>query len=106
MSLSPPPVHSRPNFHYRWIVLGVTFLTLLAAAGARATPGVIRPPFGNEFLWSRRKESSIIAINISLYGLIGPFAAALYQRCGLRRTMLAGMALLSVGYVASVFTTR
>ena len=36
------------------------------------------------------------AINIFLYGLIGPFAAALYQRFGLKRTMMAAMALLTL----------
>lgn len=67
---------ARPRLHYAWIVAGVTFFTLLAAAGARATPGVILQPFGNEFQWSRATVSSIVSINIFLYGLIGPFAAA------------------------------
>ncbi len=94
------------KLHYGWIAAGVTFITLLAAAGARATPGVIILPFGNEFQWSRAKVSSIISINIFLYGLIGPFAAALYQQFGLRRTMLAAMALLSVGYGLSTHATH
>ena len=93
------------KFHYAWIVAGVTFVTLLAAAGARATPGVTMLPLGNEFQWSRSKVSAIISINIFLYGLIGPFAAALYQRFGLRRCMLAGMALLSAGYALSMLAT-
>ena len=93
------------KLHYAWIVAGVTFVTLLAAAGARAMPGVTMLPFGNEFQWSRAKVSSIVSINIFLYGLIGPFAAALYQRFGLRRTMLAGMALLSAGYGLSTLAT-
>jgi MFS family permease len=94
------------KLHYAWIAAGVTFLTLLAAAGARATPGVILLPLGNEFQWSRATVSSIVSINIFLFGLIGPFAAALYQRFGLRRTMMTGMALLSVGYGASTFATH
>src|ERR1043165_2530651 len=91
------PAHSS-RFHYAWIVAGVTFITLLAAAGARATPGVILLPLGNEFQWSRATVSSIVSINIFLYGLIGPFAAALYQRFGLRRTMAVAMTLLGSGY--------
>jgi predicted MFS family arabinose efflux permease len=94
-----------PKLHYGWIAAGVTFFTLLAAAGARATPGVILLPFGNEFQWSRATVSSIVSINIFLYGLIGPFAAALYQRFGLRRTMMVAMALLSVGYGLSTKAT-
>ncbi len=96
----------RPRLHYAWIAAGVTFFTLLAAAGARATPGVILLPLGNEFQWSRATVSSIVSINIFLYGLIGPFAAALYQRFGLRRTMVAAMALLTLGYGLSTVATQ
>ncbi|MSU66403.1 MAG: MFS transporter [Opitutus sp.] len=97
---------SGSRFHYAWIVAGVTFVTLLAAAGARATPGVILLPFGNEFQWSRAKVSSIVSLNIGLFGLIGPFAAALYQRFGLRRTMVCAMVLLSAGYGFSTLATH
>jgi predicted MFS family arabinose efflux permease len=105
-------MNPRPGFtterrvHYAWIVAGVTFLTLLVAAGARAAPGVMLLPLGNEFQWSRATVSSIVSINIFLYGLIGPFAAALYQRFGLRRTMMAAALLLAAGYGGSTFATR
>ncbi len=102
MSVKSPPI---TRIHYAWIAAGVTFVTLLAAAGARATPGVILLPVGNEFQWSRATVSSIVAINIFLYGLIGPFAAALYQSFGLRRTMMAAMLLLTLGYGLSTFAT-
>lgn len=94
------------KFHYAWVVAGVTFVTLLAAAGGRATSGVILLPFGNEFQWSRATVSSIVSINIFLYGLIGPFAAALYQRFGLRRVMMVAMLLLSAGYGLSTVATH
>src|SRR5262249_14738748 len=99
---SAPPA----RLHYAWIAAGVTFLTLLAAAGARATPGVIILPIGNEFQWSRGTVSSIVSVNIFLYGLMGPFAAALYQRFGLRRTMVAAMLLLTTGYGLSTIATH
>ena len=104
--MSQPTTIKPASLHYAWIAAGVAFLTLLAAAGARSTPGVILQPLGNEFQWSRATVSSIVSINIFLYGLIGPFAAALYQRFGLKRTMMAGMVLLSVGYGASTFATH
>ena len=104
--IAPDTAPAGKKLHYAWIAAGVTFLTLLAAAGARATPGVILLPLGNEFQWSRATVSSIVAVNIFLYGLMGPFAAALYQSFGLRRTMLAAMALLSTGYGLSTLATR
>jgi len=87
-----------PKFHYAWIVAAITFVTLLSAAGARAVAGVILLPVGNEFQWSRAAVSSIVSVNIFLYGMIGPFAAAFYQRFGLRVTMAAGMSLIAGGY--------
>src|SRR3954462_9685875 len=104
--MNAPSSASGPRLHYAWIAAGVTFVTLLTAAGARATPGVILLPVGNEFQWSRATVSSIVSINIFLYGLVGPFAAALYQRFGLRRTMLAAMVLLASGYGLSTFATH
>lgn len=104
--MSPIGTTTPSRLHYAWIAAGVTFLTLLVAAGARATPGVMLLPFGNEFQWSRATVSSIVSINIFLYGLIGPFAAALYQRFGLRRTMTAAMLLLAVGYGLSTVATQ
>ncbi|MEI8089269.1 MAG: MFS transporter [Opitutaceae bacterium] len=101
MNVSTPT--SSPRVHYAWVVAGVTFLTLLAAAGARSAPGVMLLPLGNEFQWSRATVSSVVAINIFIFGLIGPFAAALYVRLGLRRTMMLGMALLALGYGSTVF---
>ena len=94
------------KLHYGWIAASVTFLTLLAAAGARATPGVIMLPLGNEFQWSRASVSAIVSLNILLFGLIGPFAAALYLRFGLRRVMMVALALLSVGYGLSTRATH
>ncbi len=85
------------RIHYGWVVLGVTFLTLLAAAGIRSAPGVLIIPLEQEFHWSRATISLAVSINILLYGLMGPFAGALMQRFGVRRTTLAAMTMLAAG---------
>src|SRR6202047_408476 len=80
------------KLHYAWIVAAVPFLTWLVAAGLRATPGVLIVPLETEFGWSRATISFAIGLNIFLYGLVGPFAAAMMDRFGLRRTMDAALA--------------
>ena len=85
------------KFHYAWIVVGVTFLTLLIGAGVRSTPGVLLVPFETEFHWSRATISFAVAVSLVLYGLIGPFAASFMERFGVRRTMMSALALLAVG---------
>jgi sugar phosphate permease len=98
---------ARPwKLHYAWVVAAVTFLTLLVAAGLRATPGVLIVPLEAEFGWSRATISFAIGINIFLYGLIGPFAAAVMDRFGLRRTMLAALVCIATGVVLTPLMTR
>ncbi len=82
--------------HYAWIVAAVTFAVLLVTAGVRATPGVLMVPLETEFGWNRAAISAAIAINIALFGLLGPFAASVMDRLGLRRVVLAAIALLSL----------
>ena len=85
------------RFHYGWIVVGVTFITLLIGAGVRSTPGVLMVPFEEEFHWSRATISFAVAVSLVLYGVMGPFAASFMERFGLRRTMVSALALLATG---------
>src|SRR5260370_38582933 len=87
----------RGRIHYAWIVAGVTFFVLLATAGIRATPAVMMVPLEHEFGSTRAAISGAIAINIALFGIIGPFAASFIDRFGLRRLFLLALALLSFG---------
>jgi sugar phosphate permease len=84
------------SIHYAWVVAAVTFVILLVTAGVRATPGVLMISLEGEFGWSRAVISSAVAINIALFGLIGPFAASVMDRWGVRRVLLGAVALLAV----------
>jgi sugar phosphate permease len=87
---------ARRSVHYAWVVALVTFVVILVTAGVRATPGVLMVSLEGEFGWNRAVISSAVAINIALFGLIGPFAASVMDRYGVRRVILAAVALLSV----------
>jgi predicted MFS family arabinose efflux permease len=79
---------------------------LLAAAGTRATPSVMMLPLEKQFGWSRGTISLAISINLALYGLAGPFAAAAMQRFGVRPTVLAAIATLAAGVGISSMMTE
>lgn len=83
--------------HYAWVVAAVTFGVLLVAAGVRSTPSVLMVPLEREFHWSRATISLAVAVNIFLYGLAGPFAAAILERFGLRRTIVVALAVITAG---------
>ena len=85
------------HFHYGWIVASATFLTLMTGAAVRSTPGILIAPLENEFHWSRTTISLAISINLLLYGLMGPFSAALMERFGIRRTIPISFALIGTG---------
>jgi sugar phosphate permease len=86
---------ARRSVHYAWVVAAVTFVILLVTAGVRATPGVLMISLEGEFGWSRAAISTAVAINIALFGLIGPFAASVMDRWGVRRVLLGAVALLA-----------
>ena len=90
-------MHKPTRLHYGWIIAAVTFVVLLLAAGIRAAPGVLIVPFEDEFHWPRSTISFAIGVNLLLYGLVGPFAAALMDRFGVRRTMAAALAATAAG---------
>jgi predicted MFS family arabinose efflux permease len=115
--MKPPPVSSpdsrgaavsrRPfGQNYAFVVVAVIFLALVAAAGLRATPGVLLTPLQRSFGWNLGVISSSAAVGIFLYGLAGPFAAAVMQRFGVRRTVLGALLLMSVSTGASYFMTQ
>lgn len=87
----------RSKLHYAWIVAAVTFVTLLVGGAIRASPALLIVPLENEFQWSRATISFAVGVNILLYGLIGPFAAAMMETFGVRRMMLGALATIGVG---------
>jgi sugar phosphate permease len=86
-----------------FVVVAVTFLALLVSAGLRSTPGVLMVPLQYHFGWDRSTISFAAAVGIFLYGLVGPFAAALMLSVGIRRTMLGGLALMAAATFASLW---
>lgn len=91
--------------HPAWWVAAVAFLALLAAAGFRAAPGALVVPLREEFGWSTSVISLAVSINLVLYGLMAPFAAALMDRFGIRQVVALALALIAAGAGGSVFMT-
>jgi predicted MFS family arabinose efflux permease len=94
------------RFPHAWIVVAVTFLALLVSAGLRSTPAVLLSPLQLHFGWDRATTSFAAAVGIFLYGLVGPFAAALMISAGIKRTMLVGLTLMAISTFSSLWMTQ
>ena len=93
------------RIHPAWWVAAVTFLALVGAAAFRAVPGVLIDPLRDEFGWSVSTISAAVAVNMALYGLTAPFAAALMERFGIRRVVMCALLVVALGSGLTVFMT-
>lgn len=91
--------------HLAWAVAAVALVSIVGAAGFRATPGVLIEPLEQAFGWSRGTISAAVSINLVLYGLTSPFAAALMERFGMRRVVAGALLLVAAGSGLTVFMT-
>jgi MFS family permease len=106
-SLAAPAARRRaPRFHRAWVVAAVTFLALVAAAAFRSSTGVLLEPVEDEFGWSRTDTSTAVSLNLVVYGLTAPFAAALMERFGIRRVVALALALVAAGAGLTLVMTQ
>ena len=94
---------SSRRIHPGWFAVAVTFATLMATAGFRSAPSVLIVPLEDAFGWSRSDISLAIAINVLLFGLVSPFAAALMEKFGMRRVVMSALTTVSFGAFLTIF---
>ena len=98
--VASPEMWLNPSrLHYAWVIVAVTFAVAAITAGVRATPGVLIVPLEQELHWSRATISFAVGINLLLFGAIGPFAAAVMDRFGARRTITLALATTALSVV-------
>lgn len=97
---------AKQKIHPGWIAVTVTFFTLMASAGYRSAPSVLIVPLEDAFGWSRSQISLAVSINILLFGLVAPFAAALMERFTVRKVVMSALALVSLSATSTIFMTQ
>ena len=94
------------RIHPAWLVAATAFVALVGAAGFRAAPGAMFVPLHDEFGWSTSVMSLAVSVNLLLYGITAPFAAALMDRFGIRRVTTFALLMVSLGSGLTVFMTQ
>src|SRR5690349_409107 len=93
------------RIHWAWVVAVVSFVAILGAAGFRSVPGVMMNPLHHEFGWSHGVVGLAMSVNMTLFGLTAPFAAALMDRFGVRPVLSVALVLIATGSALSVTMT-
>lgn len=112
MNATPSPHTPAPTavrsyrIHPAWFVALAALVALIGAAGFRAAPGVLMVPLEAEFGWSMSEMSIAITLNLLLYGLMAPFAAALMQRFGIRLLTTIALFVIAAGSALTVFVSQ
>jgi predicted MFS family arabinose efflux permease len=94
------------RFHYAFVVAAVTFVVLMMAAGFRSVPSVLIVPLGQEFGWSHALIGGAVSVNLIVYGLGAPFAAAIVERFGVRKVVTWALCQVAVGAGLSTLMTE
>ncbi|WP_425147413.1 MFS transporter [Deinococcus sp.] len=89
------------RLYYGWVVVIVTALALLIAAGARSAPGVFLLPMQKDLELSRATLSGAVSLGLVMFGLGAPLSGFFIDRYGPRRVVLAGLGVLGASFIAS-----
>jgi len=96
----------KSKLHPAWIVAAITFATLFASAGFRSAPSVLILPLEDEFGWRRDVISAALAINVLLFGLTAPFAAALMDRFTVRKVVMSALSVIGIGALLTIWMNQ
>ncbi|MDQ1744561.1 MAG: hypothetical protein QOE23_2900 [Pseudonocardiales bacterium] len=102
----PDPAGRTHKLHRAWAVAAITFLALIATAAFRSSTGALIEPIENQFGWTRSVTSFAITVNLVVYGLTAPFAAALMLRFGIRRMVALSLTLVAAGCLATTVMSQ
>ncbi|MGW2667251.1 MFS transporter [Streptomyces sp. NPDC001272] len=91
--------------HRAWFAAAVAFVTIIGAAAFASLPGLLIEPLHEEFGWSRGTIGFAVSVNLALYGLTAPFAAALMDRFGIRKVVATALTVIAGGSLATVWMT-
>ncbi|MCX5198134.1 MFS transporter [Streptomyces sp. NBC_00249] len=101
-----PQAPRRPGrIHRAWFAAAVGFVTIIGAAASASLPGLLIEPLHEEFDWSRGTIGFAVSVNLALYGLTAPFAAALMDRFGIRKVVAVALTVIAGGSAATVWMT-
>src|SRR5580700_1887904 len=97
---------TRLPFFYRWILVGVSFVTMAVGVNARTAFSLLFPPILNEFGWDRGVTAGAFSFGFVVSAVSGPLIGRLMDRFGPRSVMELGVALMAGGMLLAPLTSE
>lgn len=94
------------RIHYAWIILILTFFTLLSAQGIRLSFGAFVTPWEGEFSTNRGIISLISFISYIVFALTQPYVGRLIDNFGVRPIISFSVLLVGLAMLLTYFTTN
>ncbi|MFH9749120.1 MFS transporter [Streptomyces anulatus] len=107
-SASPytPPSRRTFRIHRAWLMAAVAGAAIVTAGAFTTVPGLLVTPLHQEYAWERGQIALAASVNMVLFGLTAPFAAALMDRIGVRRVVMGALLLVAAGALLTGVMTR
>jgi MFS family permease len=90
-------MEDKGSSNYRWIILGVTFITLALSGTIFHSFYIFFVALLKEFHWSRSITAGVFSLSLIVYGVIGLFAGRAVDRFGPRGIFVLGSLLCGLG---------
>jgi len=97
------PALIRRTLTYRWVCLGLLFVSGLLAFFTRLAPAVVIPDLREAFALNAAELGLLTSLYLWPFALVQPVAGVLTDRFGSRRTVTAFLAVAGVGQVLFAF---
>ncbi|SFN73399.1 Sugar phosphate permease [Streptomyces sp. cf124] len=86
-----------PRLHRAWSVALAAGAAIVTAGAFTTVPGLLVTPLHESYAWDRGQIALAASVNMVLFGLTAPFAAALMDRVGIRRVVVGALLLVTAG---------
>ena len=89
---------AQPRIFYGWVIVLVSFLTMLLVMGTRFSFGVFYSSMLAEMGWSRAATAGIFSVSMLVYAAVASGVGAAFDWWGPRRVFPVAAVLLGVGF--------
>ncbi|MFQ5843078.1 MAG: MFS transporter [Thermodesulfobacteriota bacterium] len=98
-------VKEKGSFHFGWVIVGVSFITLGLAYGVWYSFSVFFVALLEEFGWSRSLAAGAFSFFIVVHALVSPLVGGMVDHFGPRRVILLGSLFLGAGLALCSLTS-